>query len=514
MLAAVAPAAAQSDASESEVDASQVCSEHHKFGAQPVDVAKTPDGAIVLAQIVWNWHDSIGCYLTLDEAATAVLREALPPTSLPSGKTAASRLCSEHHEFGENPVDVAKAADGAAVLARLVWNWHDSIGCYLTLDAEALETLQVAHAAANAPEATPDPSAPHGEGEPITGGPTFIGVPAAEPSGKCAHMIVLGVYLWEQFCAWVGYRENNPEHNWPVFDQEAAELLARIWAEVEVEGKPASPPTSELVPARTLCALHDNTLTTACYLPALHHIRRFDPFLETLLHEAAHALVANHPTIVTCRSAIDYNACVHNDIYRCVASHLYTAYAGIPDAGVCGTTPDRPATPPRGDAWNSSQYEDGTYLAWVPVYLHTMDPPYEDVDAWLGAICRDEELDIFFWVESGHLAGQYRHNDRIPGVYHFIPGEWWDWDDQRQSSHREANSVHALWHESTNNKAAFLPDNNRVDFVNQAVKRENDWVLIWLQNFNEEPFGSFSFSTEGAYTHIRPVTEECGWIWS
>ena len=130
----------------------QRCFEHHKFGAQPVDVAKTADGQTVLAQTSWNWHDAIGCYLTLDPQALAVLQAAPPPQNLPSGPTSASKQCFEHHNFGETPVDVAKSADRQTVLARLSWGYHDTIGCYLVLDDTALSTLR-----ANAAPAEPEP---------------------------------------------------------------------------------------------------------------------------------------------------------------------------------------------------------------------------------------------------------------------------------------------------------------------------------------------------------------------
>ena len=113
VLIAVAPSAPQPASAQALVDASQVCFAHHKFGAQPVDVAKTPDGSVVLARIAWNWHDSIGCFLTLDEGATAVLRQAPPPVSLPIGKTAASQLYSEwsNERQSEWVADNQKRAD-------------------------------------------------------------------------------------------------------------------------------------------------------------------------------------------------------------------------------------------------------------------------------------------------------------------------------------------------------------------------------------------------------------------
>ncbi len=151
---AAGPAAAQSDTQQS---VAQRCFEHHKFGAQPVDVAKTADGPTVLAQTSWNWHDAIGCYLTLDDTALAVLRTAPTPQSLPDGETEASKRCFEHHQFGQRPVDVAKSADRQTVLARLSWGYHDAIGCYLVLDDTALTTLRASGAAPTTPiDATDD----------------------------------------------------------------------------------------------------------------------------------------------------------------------------------------------------------------------------------------------------------------------------------------------------------------------------------------------------------------------
>ncbi|WP_419844825.1 Ig-like domain-containing protein [Candidatus Poriferisocius sp.] len=110
-----------------------------------MDVAKTADGQTVLARTSWGHHDSIGCYLSIDDQALSALRAAPPPQSLPEGRTTTSLRCFTHHQFGELPVDVAKTVDGQTVLARLSWNWHDTIGCYLVLDDTALATLQAAH---------------------------------------------------------------------------------------------------------------------------------------------------------------------------------------------------------------------------------------------------------------------------------------------------------------------------------------------------------------------------------
>ena len=133
------PVSAQAPAQQS---VAERCFEHHRFGAQSVDVAKTADGQTVLAQTRWNWHDAIGCFLTLDEQALATLRAAPPPQRLPNAPTDDSRRCFRHHKFGESPVDVAKSADGQTVLARLSWGYHIIIGCYLVLDDTALATLR------------------------------------------------------------------------------------------------------------------------------------------------------------------------------------------------------------------------------------------------------------------------------------------------------------------------------------------------------------------------------------
>ena len=145
-------AAAQGDAQQS---AAQRCFEHHKFGAQPVDVAKSADRQTVLAQVSWGYHDAIGCYLTLDDEALAALQAAPPPQSLPDTETEASNQCFQHHQFGQRPVDVAKSADRQTVLARLSWGYHDAIGCYLTLDDEALTTLRD-NAASTTTQPAPD----------------------------------------------------------------------------------------------------------------------------------------------------------------------------------------------------------------------------------------------------------------------------------------------------------------------------------------------------------------------
>ncbi|WP_419845608.1 hypothetical protein [Candidatus Poriferisocius sp.] len=41
-------------------------------------MAKSADGSEVLAQVRWGYHDSIGCYLVLDDEAVWELRGGLP----------------------------------------------------------------------------------------------------------------------------------------------------------------------------------------------------------------------------------------------------------------------------------------------------------------------------------------------------------------------------------------------------------------------------------------------------
>ncbi|MXW57080.1 MAG: hypothetical protein F4Z70_00695, partial [Acidimicrobiia bacterium] len=129
------------------VSAAEVCSDHHDFGLEPVPVAKTADGSTVLAQVRWQWNASIGCYLSLDDQAISTLRahaaELAPPAAI-SDETATR--CFEHHRFGQQSVPVAKTADGTTVLAQVQWGWDDSIGCYLSLDNQALETIRAAAA--------------------------------------------------------------------------------------------------------------------------------------------------------------------------------------------------------------------------------------------------------------------------------------------------------------------------------------------------------------------------------
>ena len=342
-----------------------------------------------------------------------------------------------------------------------------------------------------------------------------IAVPQAVPSGRCAHTIANGPYDWER-CAWAGYWEDRM-YNHSLSDGEGRALIAKIWAEVVAEGKPTDPPTSELVPAGSTCATAvAEGVITACYQPGSHHIRRLDSFLQTLLHETAHALVALHASVQACQrysDPHDYNACVHNDIFRCVSDHLYVQYAGIPPAGVCGQAEQLPLVPDYADRWDTFSPEGGGRIAGVSAYVHTRGFPHEESVDWLYVRCDQEGFDVYLSVEQGYLAGQIFQNNGIPVGYAFLPADFFSWDETSQRDFIAANREQSLWRESTDNLAAFLPVDLQVDFVNAAVNADNGWLLISIENWDGSGFGVFIFSLVNAYDHIRPVTEECGWTW-
>ena len=133
------------DQTEPEEDAATRCFAKHEFGAQPVDVAKSADKTTVLAQLSWGFHESIGCFLTIDEAALATLQAAPAPLGFPSGNAQIAQQCFAKHEFGAQPVDVAKSADKTTVLAQVRWGFHESIGCFLTLDDASIAALRAAN---------------------------------------------------------------------------------------------------------------------------------------------------------------------------------------------------------------------------------------------------------------------------------------------------------------------------------------------------------------------------------
>ena len=128
-------------------DAVARCSSYHRFGGQPVDIVKTADLSRVLAQAHWGYNSQAGiCYLTLDNQAQDILRanaDSLPnPVTAPINSRATER-CSQHHRFGNQPVDIVKTADLSRVLAKAVWEYSSQGGfCYLTLDAATTAVLR------------------------------------------------------------------------------------------------------------------------------------------------------------------------------------------------------------------------------------------------------------------------------------------------------------------------------------------------------------------------------------
>ena len=167
---------------------------------------------------------------------------------------------------------------------------------------------------------------------------TTITVPPEASSGRCAAHLTARVYAWEPCARNVPREYGPPEDRLVLTKAEAEALIKRIWAEVDVEGKPPSPPT---------LAVNEGRPGAYFY----HHITLPELHTFTLLHELAHALAHGHPTVIGCWNSSDHDyweVCGHNDIFRCVADHLYVTYFNIPSAGVCGTFSsvhdDAPAT--------------------------------------------------------------------------------------------------------------------------------------------------------------------------
>lgn len=160
-------------------------------------------------------------------------------------------------------------------------------------------------------------------------------VPVSSPAGHCASLISTeDVYAWET-CALdlarvAGVSISNFDH------LEAVSLAERIWVEVSLVGKPALPPEIDTQLNGMECGTDPGI--TGCYLLGAHRLIRHSLDGYTLLHELAHALTSEHPTVSDCVNSIDVGICAHNDIFRCAAQYLYTTYAGMPDPGVCGTT--------------------------------------------------------------------------------------------------------------------------------------------------------------------------------
>ncbi|MCQ3814507.1 MAG: S-layer homology domain-containing protein [Acidimicrobiia bacterium] len=388
---------------------------------------------------------------------------------------------------------------------------------------------------------------------------TTITVPSSAPSGRCASAVLSGVYNWET-CAWRGYRENKNFH-YSLSDENAKELIERIWAEVNVVNKRTSPPESELVPAGSRCAtISGNGIIIGCYDSSRHHIRRLDAFNDTLLHEVAHALVVDHPSVAACSNAATnaaYQTCAHNDIFRCVADHLYVTYTNIPSAGVCGNTQTTPGggsgdgggggdgggaggggagdggggsgassgsnpgspigpAPETTTLWQPPQrLSNGALITFVDASSHTRKFPYADSWASLVARCSaTRSFEVYFVVESGFLLGRFQDN-RIPVRYAFFPKGWDKLSAAEQSAWRDRNpATRELWNERSTARAAFQPVRLMEDLINDLADPAHAVMLLAVTNWNGADFGTFQFSTAGSADYLRAVTEECGWSWT
>ncbi|MDE0215214.1 MAG: fibronectin type III domain-containing protein, partial [bacterium] len=116
-----------------QTDASTRCFEHHRFGAEPVDAAKTADGQTVLARLSWGFSDSIGCFLALDPAAVDTLRAAAtPPATAPGAPGSVSASSGD----GRLVVTWAAPDDdgGARVIDYTVAYMPDAAACPTDID--------------------------------------------------------------------------------------------------------------------------------------------------------------------------------------------------------------------------------------------------------------------------------------------------------------------------------------------------------------------------------------------
>ena len=351
--------------------------------------------------------------------------------------------------------------------------------------------------------------------EPTNAAQEQINVAAAPPSGRCAHTIASGLLEWER-CAWDGFWDNR-SYNRSLSEADGQSLVEKIWAEVDVEGKPATPPTSELAPTGATCATAvEGGVIVACYQHSSHHLRRLDSSLQTILHETAHALVALHPSIQTCQSHSDprvYDACVHNDVFRCAADLLFVRYAGIPSAGVCGTTEQQPTLSSGAHEWVSTELVGGGRIAGVSAYLHNRGFPDTDSDDWLFVRCGGGGLEVFLSFERGSVEGQSAYAGRVPAAHVRLPGAFFSWGEAVQGDFVAFNGVRDLWGASPLNNAIFLPVGDEVAFINSTVNTNSRWLMVSVENGDGGQFGVFVFSLEDASIHVRPVAEACGWAW-
>ena len=95
----------------------------------------------MLIKLTRSRHRPLAILATFALVAVLSVIEAAPAPAQPDPDAAA--LCSQHHGFGAQPVDVAKTADGTRVLAQVQWGYSAPGGfCYLVLDDDAVDTLR------------------------------------------------------------------------------------------------------------------------------------------------------------------------------------------------------------------------------------------------------------------------------------------------------------------------------------------------------------------------------------
>ena len=101
---------------------------------------------------------SVGLVLAFVLATTGLVVASTQGATAQSANQSAAERCSAYHLFGAEPVDVAKTADGQTVLAQVSWGWHESIGCYLALDGNAVAALRAAGPPQSLPQGQTDAS--------------------------------------------------------------------------------------------------------------------------------------------------------------------------------------------------------------------------------------------------------------------------------------------------------------------------------------------------------------------
>ncbi len=328
-------------------------------------------------------------------------------------------------------------------------------------------------------------------------------VPAEAPAGRCAEHISFGVYEWES-CAWEPYRE-SADHNRALSDADADAFIGRIWREVEVEGKPATPPTSALVPRDIACG---SSIFLGCYDWDNHHIDRSDPFTTTLLHEVAHALTRDHPSMEECPPTVaghPYATCSHGDIFRCVADRLFTDYAGIPSAGVCGIAHASGCTPVYttvdiGGLVVLCQVENTTWFrfdgpeeenvswSYLEPESHTLEYPDPTDSPTLDIVCDNGLLSVYIDFYGLNVSGEPVLG-QIPVRYEF-----------------DGSPTEEAWEESDFGEFAFSPYPEA--FATSLAASQELVFKAW--NPDGSLVGTIVFDTTGADTEVNRVLTACG----